>query len=93
MFCEAEQVIRAIDRDRDSVGVAVVDVSRVKDIDDAARTLLAGVSASVLPSGKTVYFVDPRGVVVNEDFEAISYRTLDEAVASARALLRDTSPA
>lgn len=89
LFCGAEQVIRTIDGDRDGFDIAVVDVSRVDDIDDAARTLLAGVSASLRADGKDAYFVDPRGVVVGrDDREAVRYTTVDDAVAAARASLR-----
>ena len=42
MFSGAEQVVRTIDRERDGIDVAILDVSRVDDIDDVARALLAG---------------------------------------------------
>jgi glutaminase len=89
LFCGAERVLRTIDRDRDSFDIAVVDVSRVDDIDDAARALLASTSASLRIDGKAAYFVDPRGVVVgSDDPEAIRYDTLDDAVTAARTSLR-----
>ena len=52
LFCGAEQVVRTVDRERDSFDVAILDVSRVDDIDDAARALLSGMSAALRAHGQ-----------------------------------------
>jgi glutaminase len=90
LFCGAEQVVRTMDRDRDTFDIAILDVSRVDEIDDAARMLLSGVGASLRADGKDGYLVDPDGVVVRNDpeLEAIRYANLDDAVFAARASLR-----
>jgi glutaminase len=91
LFCGAEQVIRTVERDRDNFDAAILDVSRVDEIDEAARTLLAGLSASLREEGKDGYLVDPDGIVVRNDPElaAIRYARLDDAVVAARASLRE----
>ena len=85
LFSGAEQVVRTVDRERDSFDVAVLDVSRVDDIDDAARALLSDMAAALRAEGKAGYLVDPDGVVFRDekDFEAVRYVTVDDAVAAA----------
>jgi glutaminase len=85
LFSGAEQVVRTVDRERDSFDVAVLDVSRVDDIDDAARALLSDMAAALRAEGKAGYLVDPDGVVIRDekDFEAVRYVTVDDAVAAA----------
>jgi glutaminase len=90
LFCGAEQVVRTVDRERDRFDVAILDVSRVDEIDDAARALLAGMAAALQTQGKDGYLVDPDGIVISTEpeLEAIRYRTVDDAVAAARASVR-----
>ncbi|KAA0083195.1 glutaminase A [Mycolicibacterium sp. P9-64] len=90
LFCGAEQVVRTVDRERKDFDVAVLDVSRVDEIDDAARALLSGMTAALRTQGKDGYLVDPDGIVVSTEpeFEAVHYRTVDDAVAAARASVR-----
>jgi glutaminase len=38
LLFSVEQLLRTVDRERDSIDVAILDVSRVDDLDDAART-------------------------------------------------------
>lgn len=85
LFSGAEQVVRTVDRERDSFDVAVLDVSRVDDIDDAARALLSDMAAALRAEGKAGYLFDPDGVVIRDekDFEAVRYATVDDAVAAA----------
>jgi len=87
LFSGAEQVVRMADRERASFDVMILDVSRVDDIDDAARTLLSGMSAALRAEGKDGLLVDPDGIVIrNEtDLEAFRFLTVDEAVAAAQA--------
>jgi glutaminase len=90
LFCGAEQVVRTVDRERKDFDVAILDVSRVDEIDDAARALLAGMAAALRTQGKDGYLVDPDGTVVSTEpeLEAVRYRTIEDAVAAARSAVR-----
>ena len=97
LFSGAEQVLRIADRERDSFEVAILDVSRVDDIDAAARALLSGMCAALRAEGKAGYLVDPDGMVIRSepDLEAVRFRTVDDAVEAAQAWLarkRHVSP-
>jgi glutaminase len=85
LFSAAEQVVRTVDRERENFAAAILDVSRVDDIDDAARELLSGTSAALRAEGKAGFLVDPAGIVVRNEreYEAVRYATVDEAVAAA----------
>ncbi|MGZ8801643.1 MAG: glutaminase A [Mycobacterium sp.] len=89
LFSGAEQVVRIADRERDGFEVAILDVSRVDDIDDAARTLLSGMSAALRAQGKACYVVDPDGMVIRSgsDLEAVRFLTVADAVEEAQAWL------
>ncbi len=89
LFSGAEQVVRIADRDRERFEVAILDVSRVDDIDDAARTLLSGLSSALRAEGKAGYLVDPEGIVIRSEseLEAIRFLTVDDAVEEAQAWL------
>jgi glutaminase len=90
LFSGAEQVLRTVDRDRDAFDAVILDVSRVDDIDDAARALLSGMTVTLRAQGKHGYLVDPEGIVIRNEpeFEESRYLTLDDAVAAARASTR-----
>jgi glutaminase len=90
LFCGAEQVVRTVDREKDRFDVAILDVSRVDDIDDAARRLLSGMTAGLRAHAKGGYLVDPDGIVIRSapEFEAIRFATVDEAVDAAGAYIR-----
>jgi glutaminase len=90
MFSGAEQVVRTIDRGRDGIAVAILDVSRVDDIDDVARELLAGACAALCADGKAGYLVDPDGIVVRteHEYEAIRFGSVEEAVIAAERSMR-----
>lgn len=85
LFSGAEQVVRRVDRERNDFDVAILDVSGVDDIDDAARALLSGMSAALRAEGKEGYLVDPDGIVIRNEpeLEAVRYRAVDDAVAAA----------
>ncbi len=87
LFAGAEQVLRTADHDRGRYDVAVLDVTRVDDINDAARGMLTGMRANLTAAGKEAYLVDPDGRVVpadrRDDYDTIVFRTLDEAVDAA----------
>lgn len=74
-----------MDRERDTLDVAVLDVSRVDDIDDAARALLSDMAAALRADGKAGYLVDPDGVVIRDEseFEEVRHVTVDDAVVAA----------
>jgi glutaminase len=90
LSCSAEQVVRTVDRDRDDFDVAILDVSRVDEIDDVARNLLSGMTTVVRAQGKEGYLVDPAGIVIRTEteFEAVRYLTVDDAVEAATRALR-----
>jgi glutaminase len=85
LFSGAEQLVRTVDRERGSFDVAILDVSRVDDIDDAARALLADMAAGLRAEGKAGYLVDPDGIVIRTEpeFEQFRYGEVEDAVAAA----------
>ena len=85
LFSGAEQVVRTVDRERDSFDVAILDVSRIDDIDDPARALLSDMAAALRDEGKAGYLVDPDGLVIRTEteLEEFRYATVDDAVAAA----------
>lgn len=92
LFSGAEQVLRTVDRERDTFDVAILDVSRVDDIDDAARALLSDMAAALRDEGKAGYLVDPDGIVIRTktELEEFRYATVEEAVAAADEWMRRT---
>lgn len=59
LFAGAEQVLRNIEREYDEFDVAILEVSRVDDIDATARRMLAGMREFLTAAGKDGYLVDP----------------------------------
>jgi glutaminase len=90
LFSGAEQVVRTVDRERGNFAAAILDVSRVDDIDDAARDLLSGTSAALRAEGTAGFLVDPQRIVIRDDseYEGVRYATVDDAVAAAEDALR-----
>jgi glutaminase len=90
LFSGAEQVVRTLDRERNAFAAAIIDVSRVDDIDDAARELLSSSGAALRAEGKPGLVVDPGCIVLPDEprYESIRYVTVDEAVAAAENALR-----
>ncbi len=78
LFAGAEQVLRTIERDSDEFDVAILEVSRIDDINDVARGLLAGMHATMTAAGKEGFLVDPDNVVVRDG--AVVFRSLDDAL-------------
>lgn len=85
MFAGAERVLRIIDHDRDQFAVAILDVTRVDTINDAARALLASMSTTLTSAGKRGFLVDPDSAVILPDrgFDDVVFTTLDDALAAA----------
>ena len=88
LFAGTEQVLRTVEREKDDFDVAILDVTRVDTINDAARGLLAGMRATLSSVGKEGFLVDPDNAVVRaenqDDFDALVFGALDDAVAAAR---------
>ena len=84
-FCGAEQVVRTVDRDRKAFDIAILDVSRIDEIDDAARNLLTGMSAALRGQGKDGYLVDPDGIVARTESQTapLRFTTVEDAIAAA----------
>ena len=93
MFAGAERVARIVDREADEFGVAIIDVTRIDTINDAARALLAGMSAALREAGKQGFVVDPDRIVIRPDrgYDDVVFTTIDEAQATAERVLR-TNP-
>lgn len=89
LFSGAEQVIRVADRERDRFRVAILDVSRVDDIDDTARAMLAGMSAQLSAEGRQGYLVDPERTVVRDDadLDEIRFGSIEDALEAAQTWL------
>jgi glutaminase len=90
MFAGAERVARIVDREADEFGVAIVDVTRIDTINDAARALLAGMSAALREAGKQGFVVDPDRIVIRPDrgYDDVVFTTVEDAQASAERVLR-----
>lgn len=91
LFAGVEQVLRTVGRESTGFDVAILEVSRVDDIDSAARRMLTGMRADLTSAGKEGYLVDPDGRVVpadrpDGDGAVVVFRSLDEAVSAARTL-------
>jgi glutaminase len=90
LFAGTEQVLRRVEREKDDFDVAILDVTRVDTINDAARGLLAGMQATLSSVGKKGLLVDPDNAVVHaenrDDFDAAVFGALDDAVAAAKVL-------
>lgn len=86
LFAGAEQALRIVEQDGAEVDVAILDLSRVDDINDVARRMLIGMRQALNKVGKEGFLVDPdRRVIPTERANAAVYPTVEEAVAAARA--------
>jgi len=90
MFAGAERVARIVDRDADEFDVAIVDVTRIDTINDAARVLLAEMSAALREAGKQGFVVDPDRIVIRRDrgYDDVVFATVEDAQATAERVLR-----
>jgi glutaminase len=93
LFAGAEQVIRTVSRESDQFEVAILDVSRLDNINDPARELLGGMSSALHDAGKAGYLVDPDAAVIRTEhqFDPMVFTGVDEAIAEARAWLQQRS--
>jgi len=92
MFAGVERVLRIVDQDSEGFAVAILDVTRADTINDAARTMLAGMSATLDASGKKGFLVDPDAAVILPDrgFDDVVFGTLDAAVLAAKEWLQSS---
>lgn len=90
MFAGAEQVARTVQRTVDEFEVAIVDVTRVDDINDSARELLAEVSRSLRDAGKRGLVVDPDRVVIRtgRGYHDSVFSTVEDALVTGEKALR-----
>jgi glutaminase len=90
LFAGTEQVLRKVEVEKDDFDVAILDVTRVDTINNAARGLLAGLRAALSSRGKDGFLVDPGNAVLqagrSDDFDAIVFDALNDAVAAAKGL-------
>ncbi|WP_059017570.1 glutaminase A [Mycobacterium sp. M26] len=93
MFAGVEQVARTVQRNVADFKVAIVDVTRVDDINDSARDLLAGVSRALRDAGKQGFVVDPDRVVIRPErgYDDVVFSTVEDALSTAERVLR-TNP-
>lgn len=87
LFAGAEQTLRTVENDRADVDVAILEVSKVDDINDTARAMLAGMRESLTAVGKEGYVVDPDRRVIPTDGRsagAVVFGTVEDAIAAAR---------
>ncbi|BBX15495.1 glutaminase A [Mycolicibacterium duvalii] len=93
LFSGAEQVVRIVEGECDLFDVAVLDVSRVDDIDEAARSMLAALGTQLRASGRQGFLVDPDAAVIRADNDqgAGRFSGVDDALAAAREWTRDRS--
>ncbi|HTY28500.1 MAG TPA: glutaminase A [Mycobacterium sp.] len=90
MFAGAERVARIVDREVDEFDVAIVDVTRIDTINDAARALLSGMSAALREAGKQGLVVDPDRIVIRpgRGYDDVVFTTVEDAQATAERVLR-----
>lgn len=84
LFPGTEQVLRTLDQEGGEFDVAILELSRIDDIDGAARRMLAGMRESLTAAGKEGYVVDPDGVLdAAQHAYARVFGTLDDALNAA----------
>lgn len=86
LFAGTEQVLRNIERGYDDFDVAILEVSRVDDIDATSRRMLAGMREFLRAAGKEGYLVDPDDTLRVADVSESTARifgTLDDALHAA----------
>ncbi|OBG22503.1 glutaminase A [Mycolicibacterium celeriflavum] len=92
LFAGAEQVLRTVDEECDGFDVAILELSRVDDVNDAARRMLVGMHESLTAAGKEGYVVDPDGTLAATDAaQARVFGALDGALRAAQSFQRTSS--
>ncbi|MGI9161380.1 MAG: glutaminase A [Mycobacterium sp.] len=90
MFAGAERVLRSVDRESGDFSVGILDVTRVDTINDSARALLAGMSATLRAAGKLGLLVDPDAAVIlpGRGYDDVAFTDLDSALGAAEKWLQ-----
>lgn len=90
MFAGAERVLRSVDRESEDFSVGILDVTRVDTINDSARALLAGMSATLRAAGKLGLLVDPDAAVIlpGRGYDDVAFTDLDSALVAAEKWLQ-----
>lgn len=86
LFAGAEQVLRTVGDARDQFDVAILELSRIGDINHSARRMLAGMRESLLAAGKEGYVVDPDRILDTSHTGATDVKvfgTLEDALSAA----------
>ena len=84
LFAGAEQVVRTVSGDSADLDVAILDVSRLHAISDAARRLFADLGGALQAAGKRGLLVDPGAIIQSQPRnEEPAFGTVDEALAAA----------
>ncbi|WP_006245010.1 glutaminase A [Mycolicibacterium tusciae] len=88
LFAGAEQVLRTVENERGDYDVAILELSRIDDINGAARNMLAGLRTDLTAMNKEGFLVDPDHKVMPADtrqgHHAIVFDSLDDAVQVAK---------
>lgn len=86
MFTGAERVLRTAESDSAEFSVGILDVTRVDTINDAARALLASMSATLRSAGKLGLVIDPEAAVIlpGRGYDDVVFSNLDDALIAAR---------
>lgn len=82
LFAGAERVLSTLERECGDFDVAVLELSRVDDIDDAARRMIAGMRESLSKLGKQGFVVDPDGALGAAGTSTGVFATVDDALAA-----------
>ena len=87
LFAGAEQVLRTVDRDTGEFRAAILDVSRLDSVNDAARGMLMNMSSQLRAEGRAGFLVDPDRAVIRtqSQLEELCFSNVEDAVAAARA--------
>jgi hypothetical protein len=86
LFAGAEQVLRRVEREKGAFDVAILDVTRVDTINEAARGLLAGIRTTLSSVGKEGFLVDPDNAVVRSEKRRLHCWRSRQASISSRVL-------
>ena len=87
LFAGAEQVLRTVDRDTGEFRAAILDVSRLDSVNDAARGMVMNMSSQLRAEGRAGFLVDPDRAVIRtqSQLEELWFSNVEDAVAAARA--------
>ncbi|MBI3217142.1 MAG: glutaminase A [Mycobacterium sp.] len=90
LFAGAEQVVRTVSRESGEFRAAILDVSRLDNVNDPARALLTGMSGQLRDAGKAGFLVDPDDAVIRTErqYEIMRFTNIDDAITAAKEWVR-----